>query len=514
MKDNNLTVTRQGPEVFQDNETGYGDTYTRPQRDYRPAQPRAIDFRVYAVWGVIAVAGLLIFFVIYSLWKWLYCMPIERWHTCQTLDAAEPIAFGLLFFAPLALAASAVLIKIRAHARYQAALAARANLVLNRFGDNEPADLFNRVSIDRVIEILAERYLLATELERQVAPHKIYRGVNSLSLSSANNAQKDDSLHEAPDDRIAPVPPDQWLTWINDTPHILLAAATGKGKTTTAKAIINERYDRGDQLFVIDPHSDDWYGLPVRGGGENWIDVQDAIQDVYDEYRRRQDARHQYLLVTGASMPVEAHQALTIIVDEAFLIRQRLDTGNKKGVTNFWEMLAETLGSGARKVNISVILLTQSPNVDDLGLSGAMRRNFTRIAIDAETIKLMIAQEERDSDYRQRLYEALIGLRYPATTVIDSRVVLLDRTGLDVRAARTIDAAARLWQPPFVRSRPADPHENGPSRTNERTNGDTIGELVAMRRQGITREQARRVRGMTFTDSDWTTAGAIIDADT
>lgn len=44
-----------------------------------------------------------------------------------------------------------------------------------------------------------------------------------------------------------------------------------------------------------------------------------------------------------------------------------------------------------------------------------------------------------------------------------------------------------------------------PDKTDE-----NIDELVALRRQGFTREYARQSAGLTFTDTDWTIAGEII----
>jgi hypothetical protein len=207
-------------------------------------------------------------------------------------------------------------------------------------------------------------------------------------------------------------------------------------------------------------------------------------------------------------MEVDAHHSLTILVDEAFLICKHLNV-SKKGQPNYWELLTEVLGSGARKVNISIILLSQTTNVEDLDLSGPLRRNFTRVALDAETIKLMIAKEETDHTYRQQLYEALIGMQYPATTVMDSRVMLLDRTGLDLIAAQHVDAHAHLWAPSV---RPTGT-ENGQNTTRRTDGRNTMEQLVELRRQGISRDDARLVHGLEFTNADWTVASMILAAE-
>ncbi|MBX7251644.1 MAG: DUF87 domain-containing protein, partial [Candidatus Promineofilum sp.] len=66
------------------------------------------------------------------------------------------------------------------------------------------------------------------------------------------------------------VGPAAWLAWFDTRPHGLLAAETGGGKSTTAKAILKSRIERGEMVFILDPHSSDWFGLPSIGGGEDW----------------------------------------------------------------------------------------------------------------------------------------------------------------------------------------------------------------------------------------------------
>lgn len=492
------------PADFQDNETGYGDTYTR-QRDYKPPLPKPIAWQVYAVWGAIGIGGLLVFFCVYSLWKWVYCMPAERYATCTTLSTVEPLAFGGLLVVPLVLIGANLVLKMVARYRYDVAMANKAGLVLNRYGDNEPADIFNRITPQQIVEMLADRYMVATSLERAVAPYKIYRGANSLSLSNTTN--HGDNLLEGPADTgLAALPPDQWLMYADEAHHVMLGGSTGEGKTITAKAILLPRLQAGNDLFVIDPHSSNWYGIAGRAGGEDWQDAQAAIADVFLEYKDRVQFRHQHLLVTGEELPETHFKRLNVIVDEAFLLKENLDTGNRKGQINYWSLLSEILSSGARKVAISLILLTQTTNVEDLGISGPLRRNFFRIAVDAPSIRLMIAREETNHERKQQLYEGLIGLQYPATAEIGGQIHLLDRSGLLPMAQAHVDAKSRLWVPSV---RPQAPN-NGQFKPNGRTDASIITELVALRRQGFTREQARNDHGLTFTNEDWTIAGEII----
>ena len=515
MANGNLTVNRMGPEAFKDNETGYHDSYVVPARDYKPPMLKAVDFRVYAVIALAAIIGFLVFFAVYSLWKWVYCMAPERYYTCQTLATAEPIAFGVILALPLVLATVHVAMRIRVYARYQLALSNKANLVLNRYGDNEPADLYNRISPQEIIAFLTERYMTATGLERANAPYKEYRGVNSLSLHNTHNAG-DNLLGDDGETLLEALTPDQWLPATNGVHHIMIAGSTGEGKTVTAKAILLPRLQAGEHLFVIDPHSSYWYGIAGRAGGEDWEDCKLAIAEIFTEYKARVQERHQYLLVTGSEMPEDHFTRLNILVDEAFLIQSVLDTGTSKKVINYWSLLAEILSSGARKVGISLILLTQTANVEDLGISGPLRRNFFRIAVDAMAIRTMIAKDETDTDRKRQLYEALVGMAYPATAEIGGQIHLLDRRGLLPMAQTPVDVHKALWVPPagrsFVLGGP-NANENGTSRTNEPTNGSTINRLVELRRKKITRDQARREYGLSFTDDDFRLAGEILGDD-
>ncbi len=484
----NITVNRQGPEVFQDNEHGYDDSYTA-HRDYKPPQLRQVDWRVYVVWTGATAIGIVLSTIVYGLWKTIYCWSYARQATCETISTVEPFIIGTLLLLPFAVVIVSVCSKLWTNVRYNNALANKANLVLNRFGDQEPADLYDRLDTPHLINILETRYGSSIGLERAVAPWKQYRGVNSLSLQSNTTSLLETPLKDI--ETLTPVPAEQWLTWLNDRPHVLFGAETKGGKTVAAKALLHKRIERGDQLMIIDPHSDDWFALPIRGGGENFDDVANAIRQAYEEYKQRMELRDRYLIENGRAMPIEDHQAVTILVDEAFLIHEALDTGASKKRINYWSILAEVLGSGARKVNMSVVLLSQSTNVEDLGLSGPMRQNFTRVALDPRCIKLMVRDEEKDTVQRTLIYDALIGMPFPATTVIDSQVVLLDRTGLDVLAAQLIDARSQLWCPSTAITVSED--------------NRLLEALRKLRAQGLTRQQVRDM-GVVFDNDLWSKA--------
>jgi hypothetical protein len=186
---------------------------------------------------------------------------------------------------------------------------------------------------------------------------------------------------------------------------------------------------------------------------------------------------------------------------------------------------------------MSGLILVQSALVEDIGLSGSMRQNYTRLALDAATTRLMVQREETDQQRKKELLTALSGLEYPATSVQNGRVVLLDRTGLNTVGA-SANAGAALWadgyaqaerrlrtlqarqaepyRPPVASVRPDNvarasvPLSAPPQRTDGRTDGDrTMAYLRYFVRTGKSREQARnvlRARGVEFQNSLWTDA--------
>jgi len=141
--------------------------------------------------------------------------------------------------------------------------------------------------------------------------------------------------------------------------------------------------------------------------------------------------REKHKRETGEELPHDYFPRLTVVFDEANNAQQafeRIYSGAKRRLDP-WPLFAQCLGSGARKVNICVWLLLQSALVEDIGLSGAMRQNFTRFALDLETIRQMLNKEK--AERRAAIDAALVGEKFPATATIDSEVYLLDRAGLD-----------------------------------------------------------------------------------
>ncbi len=243
----------------------------------------------------------------------------------------------------------------------------------------------------------------------------------------------------------------EWMPWFDTRPHGLLAAETGGGKSTLFKAIAKSRIERGELLFLLDPHSSDWFGLPAIGGGEDWNAVWCGMQVVIAEYKARLAERDAYLQEYRREKPIEDFKRITVLLDEANTACLELSHGTKRGEKSKWDQFALALGSGARKVGISVQLLAQSPNVEDLELSGPMLNNFTRICLDARTSHLLINQGLNATEEKRELARALEGQAYPAATTIKGKVVLLDRAGLD-QIGQPSNPRAALWAEGYERA--------------------------------------------------------------
>ena len=115
------------------------------------------------------------------------------------------------------------------------------------------------------------------------------------------------------------------------------------------------------------------------------------------------------------------------MIDEANYIADVLPT--------VWREFVKALASGGRKVGVSLICLVQSPLVEDIQVSGSMRANFARLALDDRTAQQLIASDEKDADRKKALNAALVNQERPMATTINGQVWLLDRRGLDAGTA-------------------------------------------------------------------------------
>ena len=240
-------------------------------------------------------------------------------------------------------------------------------------------------------------------------------------------------LATSPDVRM---PRDRWMRWLDEQPHALLGGRTRAGKTTTATAILAERLRSRESVFVIDPHSSGWMGLPTAGSASNKGELARALGAVLGEYLQRMQARERHKQTTGQELPHGHFGRLTVVIDEANAIADELRVE--------WKTVLKQVASGSRKVGISLLVLAQSPLVEDLGISGAMRENFARLALDDRSVQLLI-DSERDKARKDALRAALIGVERPAAAQIGSQVWLLDRGDMTPGSAPE-GAQRQVWR--------------------------------------------------------------------
>jgi hypothetical protein len=199
-------------------------------------------------------------------------------------------------------------------------------------------------------ESIAAHYaILMKRAEVQVAPL-----ASSFHYEVGAGASEALPALPAPIDVVKPMA--EWMSWVDDQPHTLLGGKTRAGKTWLVTALLERRIDSGADIFILDPHSSDWMGLPTAGG-------------------------------SGGN---ERREAL---------------------------------------------------KVEDLGISGAMRENFSRIALDERTVQTMI-DAERDRERKAALQAAFRAMDRPAAAQIGAQTWLLDRRGLQPGQA---SSSARVW---------------------------------------------------------------------
>lgn len=146
--------------------------------------------------------------------------------------------------------------------------------------------------------------------------------------------------------------------------HVLIAGATGTGKTHTARYLLQAR----QTVYVLDPH-DDGTTWPVHcnviGGGRDFATIAQTIQHMIDlmdnRYRQRE---------MGASH----FDPVTLAVDEIPAIVAHQPEISK---------LLMQIGMEGRKAGLYLVLLSQSVFVRSLGIEGQgdLRENFATVKL-------------------------------------------------------------------------------------------------------------------------------------
>jgi hypothetical protein len=415
-------------------------------------------------------------------------------------ETGQLLLLTLIFALAVAGAAWAIVaLYLSLVARYGQAL--RAHVERTRLGNAAPLQAIVGQSIRDVQAI--EAAAIGLELGR--APYTKYPLLSTLSEGNKESAET--TIYGTGEGSETPggVPSADWLRWIDETPHLMIAGRTNAGKTTLASAILAERIQAGDEALIIDPHDqpDKWFGVAAIGGGRRY----DEILLMLDQVVAEMDARYQ---AYNDGTPTSAFSRLTVLVDEVPAIMDACLNEHRRIVDGRWSQFARKLGSEARKVRISVILLTQSPLVQDIGLNIQMRKNFSRIALGDETRRLL--SEERNTDRRKQLEELIRGQAHPAVMEYQSEIHVLNTADVPTLAQQDVRPFVRAWRP-SVRASAQPPTQTAPSGRTD--SGRTLTQdriklyLIELARRGRSREWARQWaqdHGLRFENQLWTEA--------
>jgi hypothetical protein len=229
-------------------------------------------------------------------------------------------------------------------------------------------------SLERFYNLEEKRALATPALSHlHIEQHPVASAELLAGLLGASGAPQ---LPQAgPDAAPQLVAADEWRSWIERAPHLLIAGRTEAGKTTLATAILIDRVLAGDAVLVLDPHYQPgkWAGVPTIGGGNNFEAILHALPYLVGEMGAR-------FKEFERGRPTEDFQRLTVLIDEVPAIvsacQELTPSGGRKIIDPRWGKFAQRLGSEARKVRISVILLTQSTLVKDIQINSTAARQL------------------------------------------------------------------------------------------------------------------------------------------
>lgn len=166
-------------------------------------------------------------------------------------------------------------------------------------------------------------------------------------------------------------------------PHLMIVGESGSGKSTLAMAFVCHipTIAVNAHWLVLDPHAapGDWCGATVVGGGRNFRAIEEALGSIQREMQQRYDQRSE-----GAPKP----PPLYIVVDEVPAIAAKCES---------WSSVINDVAAEGRKVDLYLIILTQSPLVEALGIRGRgdTRSAFAKLLLGAFAAKVAGVNPER-----------------------------------------------------------------------------------------------------------------------
>lgn len=401
--------------------------------------------------GVVAGAGGLVLEGILAAVKGVACWGVSSYAPTFGCTAASGLFWTYTAAIPV-LAIGYLGVAIWSRIQRTRAETLRARVTRDRFSN--PID--SLAVVRKTAEMNLHELLLATQAEIQMAPYKVLpAGLDALNVSSSNtnNAAKADAA-ALPDNAqpLAIVPVGAWLSWLTDemVPHLLLIGKTRSGKSTLADIVLNFRAERGDKICILDPHwstqdkrgDKKWGGLQPMAKNVNEIVV--VLKQLKVEF---EDRKRRMQLPAGDPdfTPEMCFEPITILIDEVPELVTELSAN--PALKSLWGETVKIFGSGGAKVNMNVMLLSQSPNIEDVGMNAKMRENFCTIAM-ANLAKPFVDNYERDRKRREELTGLITKhsrsdmkpAQLPAAAEYGGVVHVLSRDGILDHRVTTIDA--------------------------------------------------------------------------
>ncbi len=440
----NLTVNRLGPEAQADSVFDDYDYEVKRYvaNDVKPQTARPLKKDEIIAWGIVGVPVWALLMLVFGVLTW--ATNPASYETPTLWYVLFSGLFALVAASPVLLGIGALGLKLYNSHQDGQVQRLRSSLVRDKWMNPVDARLISSFEQTQY----AGLWRASADVEVAVAPYRQLRGVESLSQSANHRNDGATGTPALPDGglNVGPVPVATWLPWLDEPPHLMFAAESGGGKSVLASVVVNGRVQRrGDAVAILDPHyspmveADEGRLVPKWGGikpvATNHQEIRRALIDIRAEYDDRMEQLREGLVVEGRFPP------LTIVIDEVPEVVAELKKLDGRG-QDTWADTAQVLGSGARKVNIAVILLTQSPLVEDIGLNSAMRKNFYRVALKHAEVAFLL-KDENNQERRKAVLAAVEGQRFPAAVIRDGQAWGLDRNGLLGLMPQTINA--RAW---------------------------------------------------------------------
>lgn len=195
-----------------------------------------------------------------------------------------------------------------------------------------------------------------------------------------------------------------WLPVVSECVHqLMIVGETGSGKSFLAKVVLRSRAAHG-KVVVLDPHAiqpserslGDW-GVCSVGAGRRYGEISSYMEQLLQEMTRRYDQR---------SEGITTFEYLTVFIDEWPSIKAHCDNA-----ANFMKTVARE----GRKVGMRLVILSQSDQVESLGLKGEgdTKKNFSFLYLGEYAEKLL----PRSLQHQERVgYFSFRGRGYPIST--------------------------------------------------------------------------------------------------